>query len=257
MRARYNRDAMTAPAATQPPRYAKGDTVYTVGRERGGELCVVPWEVRECAPEGDLRESSVRCISRAPGSDVYSTIIPNPLTFESAKAIVLKAARLAFERVISTRPYDPATARLGEAPTKTLVVVESPFAPAQGHAGLTDAEYHAEIDENLAYARRCCHDSLARNEAPFASHLFLTQPGILDDREPAERTLGIESGLAWGSRADVTAVYIDRGISGGMRQGIERARVDGRRIVWRSLVSGQQWDSDPQVSRSSVQEDVR
>jgi hypothetical protein len=60
-------------------------------------------------------------------------------------------------------------------------------------------------------------------------------PGILDDAKPEERTLGIEAGLAWGPVAQATVVYVDRGISESMWQGIDRAEAEGRLVEWRSL----------------------
>ena len=68
---------------------------------------------------------------------------------------------------------------------------------------------------------------LQRGEAPFASHLLYTQPGILADEDPGERALGIDAGLAWGRAAAATVVYCDLGISKGMEQGIAAARAEG------------------------------
>lgn len=78
-------------------------------------------------------------------------------------------------------------------------------------------------------------DCLGRNEAPLASHLLYTQPGVLDDDDPHERLLGMEAGLAWGRVAELTAVYVDLGISDGMRRGMERADLQGRKVVKRTL----------------------
>lgn len=102
-----------------------------------------------------------------------------------------------------------------------LVIIESPYA--------------GDVEANVAYARRCMADSLRRGEAPYCSHLLFTQPGILDDTVPAERTLGIAAGLEWGKQADLTAVYIDRGISSGMQQGIDSAKKNRRKVEYRSL----------------------
>jgi hypothetical protein len=66
-----------------------------------------------------------------------------------------------------------------------------------------------------------------------ASHLVW--PTILKDDDPVERIAGIEAGLAWGKVADATVVYIDRGISEGMNQGIERALKEGRPVERRHL----------------------
>lgn len=103
--------------------------------------------------------------------------------------------------------------------TVRLVIIESPLA--------------GDVAANQEYARRCMLDSLKRGEAPFTSHLLY--PQVLDDANASERKQGIEAGLAWGKKADLTVVYTDRGISEGMRLGIARANKEGRRVVYRQL----------------------
>jgi len=93
-----------------------------------------------------------------------------------------------------------------------------------------ESPYAGDVQKNIAYARRCMHDCLQRGESPFASHLLYTQPGILDDLDPAERALGIQAGLAWAEIADATVVYMDLGVSPGMQLGIEAAEKAGRPI---------------------------
>lgn len=105
------------------------------------------------------------------------------------------------------------------------VLIESPY-------GSPD---ESVVTENVRYARACLADSLRRGEAPFASHLLYTQPGVLRDELSSERALGIEAGLLWGSCAELTVVYTDRGITDGMRQGIERAMSEGRPVEYRVL----------------------
>lgn len=83
-----------------------------------------------------------------------------------------------------------------------LVIIESPYA--------------GQVKANLAYARAAMRDSLERGEAPIASHLLYTQPGILNDHDAAERQWGIDAGLAWRRVADLAAFYVDRNWSGGM-----------------------------------------
>lgn len=102
-----------------------------------------------------------------------------------------------------------------------LVIIESPFA--------------GEVEANIAYAKRAVHDCLMRGEAPIASHLLFTQPGVLDDDVPGERDLGIEAGLSWYRVADRCVVYLDKGVSNGMRLGMERARALGIHIELRSI----------------------
>lgn len=101
------------------------------------------------------------------------------------------------------------------------VLVESPFA--------------GDVEENIRYARKCMADCFQRGEAPFASHLLYTQPGILNDAIPEERRLGIDAGLIWGSMAEKTVVYVDRGISSGMKYGIANAEAAGRPIEYRTV----------------------
>lgn len=105
------------------------------------------------------------------------------------------------------------------------VLVESPYA---GNSDL-------ELARNIRYTRACLHDCLLRGEYPFASHLLYTQTGILNDKIPEERKLGIEAGLSWGSCAHKTVVYTDLGITKGMNLGIERAQSVGRPIEFRTL----------------------
>lgn len=100
---------------------------------------------------------------------------------------------------------------------------------------ILESPYAGDIQANEAYARRALRDCLLRGEAPIASHLLYTQPGVLNDLVPDERALGIEAGLVWGALAEATVVYTDRGISGGMRLGIERAAREGRPIEFRSF----------------------
>ena len=69
-----------------------------------------------------------------------------------------------------------------------------------------ESPYAGNVEENVAYARAAIRDSLLRGEAPIASHLLYTQPGILKDDVPDERQLGIEAGLAWRFVAEASVV---------------------------------------------------
>ena len=105
------------------------------------------------------------------------------------------------------------------------VVVESPLG----------APTREQIEDNKKFAVECCKDCLRRGEAPYASHLFYDRPGLLDDQIPAERELGITAGLLWGDAAEATVVYVDRGISSGMKRGIDRAWEQRRTVEFRKL----------------------
>lgn len=102
-----------------------------------------------------------------------------------------------------------------------LVIIESPCA--------------GDVEANTAYARAAVRDSLNRGEAPIASHLLYTQPGILRDGIAEERQWGIDAGLAWRRVADIAAFYIDRGWSAGMRAAREVYEQEGRPFEIRAL----------------------
>ena len=117
-----------------------------------------------------------------------------------------------------------------------LVIIESPF------RGAADEAPYGHVQ----YALACVRDCLSRGESPIASHLLLTR--VLDDTGPLDRALGIKAGLAWGRVADATVVYTDRGISDGMRQGIEAAETAGRTVEYRTLPHASEFY--PEATRS-------
>jgi hypothetical protein len=92
---------------------------------------------------------------------------------------------------------------------------------------ILESPYAGDVDANVAYARACVRDAVMRGDAPIASHLLFTQPGILRDELVAERKLGIAAGLAWVGAAEAMVLYIDRGISPGMQQAREIAELAG------------------------------
>jgi hypothetical protein len=99
---------------------------------------------------------------------------------------------------------------MGQGDAVRRVLIESPFA--------------GDVKRNLKYLRACLRDSLLRGEAPFASHAIYTQPGVLDDDKPDDRSLGMKAGWAWMKVADAVAVYRDLGVTPGMEKGMETAR---------------------------------
>lgn len=107
-----------------------------------------------------------------------------------------------------------------------VVVIESPFA--------------GDVERNKQFAADCMKESLGRGEYPTASHLLYTAKGILDDTVPDERATGIHAGFAWAAKADLTAVYVNLGISSGMLQGIANAKIHSRPVFLRYL-RGDKW----------------
>jgi len=88
-----------------------------------------------------------------------------------------------------------------------LVIIESPYA--------------GDVEQNLAYLKECQRDSIRRGEAHFASHRMYTN--ALDDSVELEREIGLRTGYAWMRAADRVAVYIDFGLSDGMKRAITEA----------------------------------
>lgn len=123
-----------------------------------------------------------------------------------------------------------------------IVIVESPYA--------------GDIERNVRYARACMADCLRRGEAPYASHLLYTQPGVLRDEVPEERKAGIEAGFAFRRVANVSAFYTDLGWSHGMRLGYDDAltrpdvQIEERRL-------GPDWDSTGPTAGESREESKR
>lgn len=96
---------------------------------------------------------------------------------------------------------------------RPVAIIETPYA----------AKTTADYKRNQQYLHEACLDALSRGEAPFASHGFYTQ--FLDDTVPEERQLGMECGFnIMAEAATKVVVYVDLGITPGMRKGIEVAR---------------------------------
>lgn len=112
-----------------------------------------------------------------------------------------------------------------------FVDVESPYS----------GKDNEEVARNIRYARACVRDCLLRGEVPFASHLFYTQSGILDDNIPKEREMGIWAGKSIIEKLNAdSVVYTDLGISKGMLFGIKMAEKRGRTIKYKTL--GKDWE---------------
>jgi hypothetical protein len=118
---------------------------------------------------------------------------------------------------------------------------------------ILESPYAGDVDANLRYARACMRDCLERGEAPIASHLLYTQPGILDDHTPAERQWGILAGLAWRPAAELSVFYTDRGWSSGMLSALKSATEGGWPFELRSLAG--QPEAAPRVAGFEAQAD--
>jgi hypothetical protein len=112
-----------------------------------------------------------------------------------------------------------------------LVIVESPYMYRDSNP---EQRIIGQL-RNVTYARLALNDCILKGEAPYASHLLLTQPFILNDDIPEERDLGINAGLEWGEKAEKTVLYKDLGISSGMEYGLLRAEKANRPVETRVL----------------------
>jgi hypothetical protein len=104
-----------------------------------------------------------------------------------------------------------------------LVTVESPLrgkVPSWVPLWAAAAAERLVRQRNRRYAKQCMRDSLARGEAPYASHLLFDQSRLLDDADPKQRAIGMRAGMVWGSAAEARVVYCDLGISDGMMAGV-------------------------------------
>lgn len=127
------------------------------------------------------------------------------------------------------RAYYNELAKMPQVKRARIVVVESPYA----------APTREGIERHVDYARACLRDCLIRGEAPYASHLLYTQPGVLCDEVPEERTLGMKAGFRFVAQAAASVVYTDLGTSKGMEAGIAQAKRWGVPVEYRSLRPGQ------------------
>jgi hypothetical protein len=114
-------------------------------------------------------------------------------------------------------------------------VIESPFRPSDDDVRRYQGTYsRAELlRQNIIFARLAVADSLARGEHPIASHLLYTQ---VWSETPELREAGIRAGVRWHARSDKVILYIDLGLSQGMRNAEDNALLvgceRGRRLLF-------------------------
>lgn len=103
---------------------------------------------------------------------------------------------------------------------------------------IVESPYAGDVERNERYARACMRDCLQRGEAPYASHLLYTQPGVLRDDVPDERKLGIYAGFAFRPLTAKSVFYTDLGFSVGMQYGLAHANDIGHPVEYRTLPVG-------------------
>jgi hypothetical protein len=115
-----------------------------------------------------------------------------------------------------------------------IVCIESPFKPSDADIAKYEGRYsQAELlRQNLVYARLALLSSLMRGEAPVASHLLYTQ---VWSEKPELRANGIKAGIELHYRVDLVCLYVDLGVSKGMKDAEAHAELvsceRGRRSI--------------------------
>lgn len=160
--------------------------------------------------------------------DIGRIIPSSPITINASGVISANSDDMRFERMFSnlTKEQEWEDFCKPERPPVNkfkIIQLESPFRGVNYE--------HTEF--NKKYAEACVRECLYREESAMASHLLYT--GATDDTIPEERAMGIEAGLKFLEVAEYSVVYIDLGISYGMKQGIKRAKLLGKNIVYRKL----------------------
>jgi hypothetical protein len=100
-----------------------------------------------------------------------------------------------------------------------------------------ESPFRGDVTRNVLYADACQLDCFSRNEAPFLGHL--QYPRVLNDGDRVQRDLGIAAHLAWLRCCELLAVYIDLGITDGMKLAISLADDLGIVVSRREL--GPRW----------------
>ena len=101
---------------------------------------------------------------------------------------------------------------------------------------IIESPYAGDVERNRAYLNAAILDCVRRGETPYASHKMLVDS--LDDLVEEERTAGIHAGFAMAEALGATTArvfYIDHGMSGGMRYGLEHAEKMGQPVTYRTI----------------------
>lgn len=90
--------------------------------------------------------------------------------------------------------------------------------------------YAGDVERNIEFARAACQHCIEQGYTPIAVHLLYTQPGVLDDTNPAERETGLKLGRHVLEHCDELWQCGNR-ISSGMAAEIERAKQLGIPVI--------------------------
>lgn len=90
--------------------------------------------------------------------------------------------------------------------------------------------YRGDTERNTQYAQKLTRRAVLKGYTPITPHLYITQAP--DDNDPAERALGMETGLHLLEPCEYIMIGGRYGISEGMRHEIERAHRLGKTFLY-------------------------
>jgi hypothetical protein len=90
------------------------------------------------------------------------------------------------------------------------------------------SRYAGDVVRNILAAQKFCRFAVNQNMIPVASHLLY--PQFLDDRNPAERELGLFFGKILMDKCDEVWIFSDGEYSAGMQAEYDRAVKKGYKI---------------------------
>lgn len=85
--------------------------------------------------------------------------------------------------------------------------------------------YSGDVKRNKQYARELTAHAIQLGYAPITPHLYITE--CLDDNDPEQRELGLNTGITLLSVCDIIIVGTKYGISDGMEREMSKARRAG------------------------------
>lgn len=96
------------------------------------------------------------------------------------------------------------------------------------------SKYAGNTEVNVWRAVRFCRYAISKGKIPIASHLLY--PQILDDRNPAQREMGLQFGLALlGICSEVWVFNENRELSEGMQAEVRFARQTGKPVRFHDI----------------------
>lgn len=107
-----------------------------------------------------------------------------------------------------------------------------------------------ETRQNILYARFCMLDAIFHGQSPYLSHLLITQ---VFDESPTLRDIGLSCGDAAREACARVALYVDLGVTDGMK----RAEAAGKPTERRTIPYEMAGASSPLISVAAWRDHLR